>query len=426
LSTGQLAVADFNQDGSPDVAGRSPSFETAVVSVILSSAFKAIWPASLNFGSQGVGSTSAAQTVTISNPSNVSINVASIAATGNFSQTNDCGASLAIGAHCAVTVTFTPTATGLESGTITVTDNTKISPLAIPLSGTGVNGPFLAAYPSRLNFAPQTAGTSSAAAGILLVNTGNASLNINSIGVTGADGSDFTETNTCGSSLPAAGSCTVNVTFAPVTAGSHTAGISISDAAPGSPQTVALSGTGLPAPDFAVGVASGSSTSSTIAAGKSATFNLTVAPVASFSGTVNFTCSITPPETPAPTCSMPSSVNLTGSTAAQVAVTVSTTAPGSAGMSPCSKLPPASLMAAMLALFTFSLLFMAKRRRLPALAASLTLFAVIATTGCGGGSASIHPTPAPNLGTPVGTYTVTITATSGSLSHNMTLTVVVQ
>jgi hypothetical protein len=246
LSTGLVAVADFNQDGSPDLAaGAGYASATQAVSVMLSVAFKAVSPGSLNFGSQGVGTTSAARTITISNPSNLSFNIASIVASGNFSQTNDCAASLAIGEHCTVNVTFTPTATGLQSGAVTVTDNTKISPLAIPLSGTGVNGPFLTPYPSRANFAPQAVGTSSTPTPIVLVNTGNASLNINSIGITGADSSDFTQVNNCGTSLPAAGSCTVKVTFTPTAAGSRTGGVAISDTAPGSPQMSSLAGTGL-------------------------------------------------------------------------------------------------------------------------------------------------------------------------------------
>ncbi len=90
---------------------------------------------------------SAPQTITISNPASVSFNITNIAASGTFSQTNDCEASLAAGAHCAITVTFSPNGTGLESGTILLSDSTKTSPATIPLSGSGVNGPALTADP---------------------------------------------------------------------------------------------------------------------------------------------------------------------------------------------------------------------------------------------------------------------------------------
>jgi hypothetical protein len=246
LSGSASAVADFNNDGSPDVAASAPpSLTISPVTVMLSAPFKAISPSSLNFGSEGAGTTSAAQTITISNPSNVIINIDSIVASGNFSQTNNCGANLAPTAHCAVSVRFTPAATGTESGAITITDSTKISPLTIPLSGSGVSGPFLTPLPSRANFAPQAVGTKSAPVPILLVNTGNASLNINGISVKGADSSDFSQTNNCGTSLPAAGSCTINVTFTPAAAGSRTASVAVSDTAPGTPQLANLVGRGL-------------------------------------------------------------------------------------------------------------------------------------------------------------------------------------
>ena len=108
-----------------------------------------------------------------------------------------------------------------------------------------MNGPFLTPYPNRVNFAPEGVGTSSAPAAVMLVNTGNASLNANGISITGADSSDFAQINNCGSSLPPAGSCTANVTFTPKAAGSRTASLAISDTAPGSPQSASLVGNGL-------------------------------------------------------------------------------------------------------------------------------------------------------------------------------------
>jgi hypothetical protein len=240
---GPLTVADFNEDGSPDIASG--------FSVLLSTAFKAISPAALNFGSQGVGTMSAPETLTIGNPSNVGINIASIVANGNFSQSNTCGATLAPGANCAVNVTFDPSTTGPLQGAITLTDNTPISPLAIPLSGIGVSGPFLTLSPSRANFSPQAVGTSSAPSTVKLINTGTAALNISSVAVMGADSTDFVASNACGSALPAGASCNVSVTFSPVAGGSRLASLTITDTAPGSPQSVNLSGTGL-GPEAAV------------------------------------------------------------------------------------------------------------------------------------------------------------------------------
>ena len=181
--SGPPAVADFSEDGSPDVAGGpgEGAGNAFPVVVMLSTAFKALSPTSLNFGYQGVGITSAAQAITLSNPSNVLLNIASITATANFSQTNNCGATLAPGENCTITVKFAPISAEAVSGAITITDNTKISPLAIAVTGIGVNGPFLTAEPNQEGFAGQAVGTKSTAKSILLVNTGNAPLTISGL-----------------------------------------------------------------------------------------------------------------------------------------------------------------------------------------------------------------------------------------------------
>lgn len=87
----------------------------------------------------------------------------------------------------------------------------------------------------------------------------------------------------------------------------------------------------LQGPNFVMALASGSSSSQTIKAGQSATFNLSVTPSAGLTGTLNLTCAITPPVTPAPTCSLsPHSFQVSGTSAQAVTVTVGTTA-GTAG-----------------------------------------------------------------------------------------------
>ncbi|WP_051450826.1 discoidin domain-containing protein [Actinospica robiniae] len=97
-------------------------------------------PSSLSFGNENVGSTSAAQSVTIHNTGTAAASISAIAAGGVFAQTNTCGTSLAAGAGCAVSVTFTPTANGAASGAVTVTSNATNSTLTVALSGTGTGG----------------------------------------------------------------------------------------------------------------------------------------------------------------------------------------------------------------------------------------------------------------------------------------------
>jgi hypothetical protein len=94
-------------------------------------------PSSLSFGNQAVGSTSGAQSVTVTNPGSTAASITSIGATGPFGETNTCGSSIAAGASCTVSVTFTPTAAGSATGTLSVASSAPSSPLTVALSGTG-------------------------------------------------------------------------------------------------------------------------------------------------------------------------------------------------------------------------------------------------------------------------------------------------
>ena len=95
-------------------------------------------PTSLSFGDVSSGSTSAAQTVTVTNPGASAASVSSISTTGPFSQTNNCGGSIAAGGSCAVQVKFAPTSGGAQTGALSVASNAPGSPLTVALSGTGV------------------------------------------------------------------------------------------------------------------------------------------------------------------------------------------------------------------------------------------------------------------------------------------------
>ncbi|HEV2639650.1 MAG TPA: discoidin domain-containing protein [Actinocrinis sp.] len=94
-------------------------------------------PTSVNLGSETVGSTSAAQTVTVSNTGTAAASVSSISAGAPFAETNTCGSSIAAGASCTVSVTFKPTASGAASGSLTVASNATNASLSVALTGTG-------------------------------------------------------------------------------------------------------------------------------------------------------------------------------------------------------------------------------------------------------------------------------------------------
>jgi fibronectin type 3 domain-containing protein len=87
--------------------------------------------------------TSAAQTVTLSNTGNAPLSITSLAFTGtnasDFDQSNTCGSSLAAGANCTIVVMFTPSVTGTEAASLSVSDNASGSPQSVPLSGAGTH-----------------------------------------------------------------------------------------------------------------------------------------------------------------------------------------------------------------------------------------------------------------------------------------------
>ncbi len=192
------------------------------------------------------------QSVTLSNTGGVAVTITSIAVTGtnsgDFTQTNTCGASLAVGSTCTIGVTFKPTAAGARTAGLTITDSAPGSPRTITLSGTAVTAPAVSLSPSTLTFASQSVGSSSAAQTITLTNTGGSALTISSLALTGTNSGDFSQTNTCGTSVAAAAKCTIAVLFKPVAIGTRTAAVTITDNATGSPQSVALSGTAVAAP----------------------------------------------------------------------------------------------------------------------------------------------------------------------------------
>jgi len=233
--SGSVTITDNN-------GGSSGSQQTIALTGIGIAPIVNLSSTNLSFGNQAVGTMSAAQKVTLSNIGNATLTISSIVATGDFSETNTCGGSVAVGAKCTISVAFTPSASGTRTGTIGITDNANDSPQYIYLTGTGIGGsPIATLSASSLTFSGQAVGTTSAAQSVSLTNTGSVSLDIGSIASSG----DFSQTNNCPSSLASNSTCTISVTFTPTVSGTRTGMISITDNAANSPQSVSLSGTGL-------------------------------------------------------------------------------------------------------------------------------------------------------------------------------------
>ncbi len=229
-------------------------------------------PTSLAFGAVGTRVTSPARKVTLTNTGTASLSISAIAITGadmgDFAQTHTCGASLAAGASCAISVTFTPTTTGSRTASLSVTDNAAGSPQTVTISGVGTTAKLT---PLTLSFGSVATGVTSPAKVVTLTNSGTASLAITAIGFTGTNASDFAQTHTCGSSLAAGASCTISVTFTPAATGTRSASLSVTDSGAGSPQKVVLSGVGTTAKLSPLAVAFGSVTVGTKTAAKTVT-----------------------------------------------------------------------------------------------------------------------------------------------------------
>ncbi len=213
-------------------------------------AIASLSPTSLAFGDQLLQTTSAGQNVTLTNTGNTALTITAIAVKGTyqnwFATTNTCGTSVAAGASCTITTTFTPLADGAAAPSINLTDNGTGSPQTVALSGTGVS-PTVTLAPTILSFGNTNVGSSATAQTATVTNTGTGTLTITSIGVTGTNAGDFTETNTCGTSLGVNASCTVTVDFTPTATGSRTADITFTDNATNSPQNLTVKGTGIQA-----------------------------------------------------------------------------------------------------------------------------------------------------------------------------------
>ena len=133
-----------------------------------------------------------------------------------------------------------PPTSAVTLNATSVTDNTKVASATINLS-TGT----VQLVPQSLNFGRHVVNQPSAPQSIALTNTGTATLTFTGIAFGGTNAGDFSQTNTCGSSVAAAASCTISVVFKPAAQGTRSATMSIADSSTDSPQQVSLAGIGI-------------------------------------------------------------------------------------------------------------------------------------------------------------------------------------
>jgi FG-GAP-like repeat/Abnormal spindle-like microcephaly-assoc'd, ASPM-SPD-2-Hydin len=424
-----IVAADFNGDGLLDLFFGSDSTALTVPTlgiVLLQGNFPELIsaPSSLTFSQQPINTTSASQNVTLTNSGQAALAISKVTITGtnatDYAETNTCGATLAINASCQVSITFTPTAQGTRTAALSVTDNAPGSPQLIGLSGQTTPAPALTLSPSSITFPGQYVGTSGLPQTITATNTGDATLTISAVSTSTKD---FGVLNACGGSLSAGSSCSIGVFFDPTVSGTRSGTLTITDNAGGSPQSVSLSGNG---EDFSI---AGSSSSSTVSPGQTATYTVALSGVGGFNQAVALSCTGAPAGS---TCSFSSpSVTLSGSDPTAVTVSVTTVAASlSKGRSrTISVLSGKPAMYLSFCAFPGLLIFLGAGRRTPKkfrvfLAVVFITTVTTVLNGCSGGGGN------GSVGTPATTYNLTVTGTFASstanLSHSTGLTLIVQ
>ncbi|MET0167284.1 MAG: choice-of-anchor D domain-containing protein, partial [Vicinamibacterales bacterium] len=205
---------------------------------------------SVTFASQTLGTTSAAQTVTVSNTGTAVLNLTALtfggAASAEFARGGTCqvGANVAAGGSCSLQVTFTPAASGARNATLTISHNAASGTSTLTLVGTGALAPAAASVtPTTLSFT-QTINTTSLAQAVTVSNTGGQPLTLSAIGIAGPNAAEFATgaSSTCavGTVLNANASCNLQLTFRSTAAGARSAALTIGHNAAASPSSVAL------------------------------------------------------------------------------------------------------------------------------------------------------------------------------------------
>ena len=387
----------------------------------------AVNPAGLVFSAQSLGTTSAPQTLTITNGDSPVMIIANLSGpqSGDFivaspttplpsgSQCPTSGTfSMPLGIQCTISVAFRPSAPGIRKAVITISgkdaNNIPIPSLVINLTG---NTSTVTLSSSSLSFTSQAVGTS-ASQQVTVTNTGSVALTFSSITASGG----FSQTNNCSVSLQPTTNCTIGVTYSPTSAGSSIGALTLTDNGTGSPQVVLLTGIGFQQnPDFSL---STSQPSATISAGQSAMYALTISPIGGFSQPVTLTCSGLPRGAACFVSSNPVAVNGATSITVTVTTAVRTFVPAALRKFefPGSTHGLGGVLSASFLVF-LSAMILAKLRWRPARAVfGLVVVLLLLAAACGGNLAGV---PA---GTPAGTSQITVTGTSGSLAHPVTLT----
>ncbi len=300
-SYGSVTVTDSAGTQAAQLSGTGQSPATDTIS-----------PTSLTFATQQIGTTSAAEAVTLTNSGDASLTKIQAAGTGNFAVVNNCGTSLSGHASCTMEVSYVPAQVGAESGSLTVSD--AIGTHTVTLAGTGEAGPNVTLAPNPLNFGGYGVGQTAPTQTVTLTNNGSFAIS----GITATTSAGFTVvSNTCSGTIVVGGACSLGVSFTPAAAGAASGTLKVSVSSSSQTYTVPLSGFG---DDFTLAATTG--TSQTVTSGSTASYGLSATPVNGTTGAIQFSCSGAPAGA---SCAVtPSQGALDGKNAFDVTLTVIT------------------------------------------------------------------------------------------------------
>ena len=410
---GSISLTDNAYDSPQDVQ---------LVGNIPVPALKVIFSAGEDFGGEAIGVVSNPEPVILANSGTGPLTITNISAVGDFSETDNCVGVLAVNQkNCQVNVTFRPTAAGSRTGSLLITDDASGSPQSIPLSGLGIAQ--LAMSTATIDFPSVLVGQSSAPVAVTVSNFTSSAIGVNKIAVTPPN--DFSQTNTCGTSVPSQSSCVITVTFTPAAGDSIRGDLLVADGN-GNSMDAAMIGGGT---DFALS-SSTFATTALVTAGQTATYTVWLGPQAGFVGTVSLNCQGGPKGSTCTTTPASATLNSLGGGYA-ITVSVKTPATVASVVRQFPRMPSGNYFVLRLSLCLLvalaTLLWWMRRgtaenlATLRAAVIALLIGVLFLVGSCGGGNSAGG---SGSSATPQ-SYPITVTGTSGSLTNSAQVILIV-
>jgi hypothetical protein len=227
--TGNIIVSDNAGTQTVSLTGSGASAAPSVTAM----------PESLVFPTQKLHTKSAGQSIVLSNTGAAAVSL-SVAISGDFAKSGSCPTSLGAGKSCTLGISFTPTAAGTRTGTLSFTLSSGLVTVGLTGTGTAAATGWLVFSPSSIDFNNGYVVGDNPSQDLTITNTNGVPVGISHLTLTGS--STFTQTNNCPATLGAGASCTVTVTFIPTVVGTVSATLAVTESA-GEVHKISVSGT---------------------------------------------------------------------------------------------------------------------------------------------------------------------------------------